>query len=145
MMTAEETAEGTARTDLSDLLRDRMVELGLSLRTAADATVDPWHPEDGPLYKRSTLENLLKNQVSRAPSEAQCRALKHAFQLPLLAVQRALAAQYQGYIAERWNRSAKARILVAHIDEMDDADLEELSQLADIVLRRRRQSGSGQG
>ncbi|WP_405925478.1 hypothetical protein [Streptomyces sp. NBC_00035] len=145
MMAAEEVAEGTERTDLSDLLRDRMAELDLSLRAAADATIDRRHPENGPLYKKGTLDNLLKNQVARAPSEAQCRALAAAFQLPDVAVQRAVAAQYQGYVAERWNRSEKARVLVARIDEMDDEALEDLSQMADIVLRRREQSGSGQG
>ncbi|MFF9215568.1 hypothetical protein [Streptomyces viridosporus] len=145
MMTADKAAaEGTERTDLSDLLRDRMAELGLSYRTAADATVDPRQPEAGPLYKRGTLENLLKNQIGRAPSEAQCRALAAAFRLPLTAVQRAVAAQYQGYIAERWNRSAKARVLVARIDEMDDDRLEQLMRLADVVLDDKSQS-PGQG
>ncbi|MDT6983693.1 hypothetical protein ACFSUJ_11965 [Streptomyces lusitanus] len=146
MMTADQAHEGTDRTDLSDLLRDRMAELGLSIRTAADATVDPQHPEAGPLYKRGTLENLLKNQVARAPSEQQCRALAAAFRLPLTAVQRAVAAQYQGYIAERWNRSEKARVLVARIDEMDDDKLERLAKLADVVLEDTPpRSTSGQG
>ncbi|MFD5656977.1 hypothetical protein [Streptomyces hirsutus] len=144
-MTADKAAaEGTERTDLSDLLRDRMAELGLSYRTAADETVDPHDPDAGPLYKRGTLENLLKNQVGRAPSEAQCRALAAAFRLPLIAVQRAVAAQYQGYVAERWNRSEKARVLVARIDEMDDEGLEQLARLADVVLND-GQRPSGQG
>jgi hypothetical protein len=141
MMTAAD--EGTDRTDLSDLLRHRMAEVGLSYRTAADATIDPQHPEAGPLYKRGTLENLLKNQVARAPSEAQCRALAAAFRLPLIAVQRAVAAQYQGYIAERWNKSEKARVLVARIDEMSDDDLERLMRLAEVVLDDRQSSGQG--
>ncbi|MEV5368944.1 MULTISPECIES: hypothetical protein [Streptomyces] len=146
MMTADKATEGTDRTDLSDLLRDRMAELGLSIRTAADATIDPRAPEAGPLYKRGTLENLLKNAVSRAPSEQQCRALASAFRLPLTAVQRAVAAQYQGYIAERWNRSERARILVARIDEMDDEELARLEKLADVVLEdspSRPTSGQG--
>ena len=135
MMTANEpVAEETGRSDLSDLLKDRMAELGLSFRTAADATVDPRSPEAGPLYKRGTLENLMKNRVASAPSEAQCRALAAAFQLPLTAVQRAVAAQYQGYIAEHWNRSERARVLIARIDEMDDESLERLTKLADVVL-----------
>lgn len=145
MMTADQVEEAAGRTDLSDLLRDRMAELGLSFRTAADLTIDPHHPDDGPLYKRGTLENLIKNRVQSAPSEAQCRALAAAFQLPLVAVQRAVAAQYQGYIAERWNKSERARILVARIDEMDDAHLERLARLADVVLDDQRTAGSGQG
>lgn len=134
MMTADKAAEAAGRTDLSDLLRDRMAELGLSYRTAADATVDPQAPEAGPLYKRGTLENLLKNRVASAPSEAQCRALAAAFRLPLVAIQRAVGAQYQGYIAEHWNRSEKARVWIARIEEMDDADLDRLTRLADVAL-----------
>ncbi|EGX60152.1 hypothetical protein SZN_09526 [Streptomyces zinciresistens K42] len=135
MMTASESAaEETGRSDLSDLLRNRMPELGLSYRTAADVTIDPRNPEAGPLYKRGTLENLLKNRIAGAPSEAQCRALSAAFQLPLTAVQRAVAAQYQGYIAEHWNGSEKARILIARIDEMDDDSLDRLTRLAEVVL-----------
>lgn len=129
---------GPERADLSDLLLRRMAELGLSYRTAADATIDPHRPEAGPLYKRGTLENLLKNRIASAPSEAQCRALAHAFRLPLIAVQRAVAAQYQGYIAERWNRSEKARVLVARIDEMSDEELDRLMKLADLVLESTR-------
>lgn len=135
MMTANEpVAEEAGRSDLSDLLKNRMSELGLSYRTAADATIDPGNPEAGPLYKRGTLENLLKNRIASAPSEAQCRALHVAFQLPLTAIQRAVAAQYQGYIAEHWNRSERARVLIARIDEMDDESLERLTKLADIAL-----------
>ena len=138
-------AQVPERTDLSDLLRNRMVELGLSYRTAAPLTIDPQRPEDGPLYKRGTLENLIKNQVARAPSEPQCRALHAAFRLPLIAIQRATAAQYQGYIAERWNRSEKARVLVARIDEMSDGQLDQLARLTDVVLDDNSTQGSGQG
>ncbi|MCF2130182.1 XRE family transcriptional regulator [Strepomyces sp. STD 3.1] len=135
MMTADKAAaEEAERTDLSDLLNNRMAELGLSYRTAADATVDPRHPEAGPLYKRGTLENLLKNRVASAPSEAQCRALHAAFRVPLVAVQRAVAAQYQGYVAEHWDRSEKARVLIARIDEMGDGDIDRLNRLVDVVL-----------
>ncbi|MFC7906414.1 hypothetical protein [Streptomyces nigra] len=134
MMTADEPVASEARTDLSDLLKNRMSELGLSYRTAADATVDPRNPDAGPLYKRGTLENLLKDRIASAPSEAQCRALAAAFQLPLVAVQRAVAAQYQGYVAEHWDRSEKARVLIARIDEMDEDALERLTRLAEVVL-----------
>lgn len=136
-MTAEQ-AEGTVRTDLSDLLRNRMAELGLSIRRAAEATIDPRKPDEPPLYKRGTLENLIKAAGTKSPTDAQCRALANAFQLPELAVQRAASAQFHGLVSERWDRSAKARVLVAKIDEMTDEDLEELDQLADIVWRRRR-------
>ncbi|MGI5408668.1 hypothetical protein ACQEV9_17975 [Streptomyces chartreusis] len=134
MMTADEPVTEEARTDLSDLLKNRMAELGLSYRTAADATIDPRNPDAGPLYKRGTLENLLKDRIASAPSEAQCRALAAAFQLPVTAVQRAVAAQYQGYVAEHWDRSEKARVLIARIDEMDDDALDRLSRLAEVVL-----------
>jgi hypothetical protein len=140
-MTAEEMME---RTDLSDLVRERMMENGQSIRDLADATIDPLHPEDGPLWKRSTLDNLTKGRVIKAPTEAQLRALHAGASLPLLAVQRAAAAQFLG-MTERWNAGHDARVLIARIEELDKDTLEEVDELVEIVLRRRAPKSSGQG
>jgi len=138
MMTAEQTAE---RTDLSDLVRDRMEEVGLSFRTLADACIDPEDRDAGPLYKRGTIENLTKARSVKAPTEGQLRALSVALSLPLLAVQQAAAAQFFGMVSERWTDRRDARVLVARIDELDEEGVAELDELAQIVLRRRgRQS-----
>ena len=140
-MTAEETME---RTDLSDLVRTRMEENGQGVRTLADACIDPDHPEDGPLWKRGTIENLLKGRVVRSPTEPQLRALAAGLNLPLLAVQRAAGAQFLG-MTEHWNEDHDTRILIARIEELDKEGVKELDELAQIVFRRRARQSSGQG
>ncbi len=133
-MSAEETTE---RTDLSDLVRNRMGELGLGLRTLADLTVDPEDPDAGPLYKRGTLDNLTKGHGVKAPTEGQLRALAAALQLPPVALQRAASAQFFGLISERWSERGALRLLVARAEELNEEELSELDELAQIVMRRR--------
>lgn len=140
MMSAKETAEQTERTDLSDLVRDRMAELGKGVRTIADATIDPESPDAGPQYKRGTLDNLINNRGVKPPSEPQLRGLQVALGLPLVALQRAASAQYFGLVSERWNETAAQRLFLARIEDFSDQQIAELNELADIVLRR---SGGG--
>lgn len=140
------TTEGAMRrTHLSDLTRNRMEELGASIRALADACIDPKHPEDGPLWKRGTLENLSKGRTIKAPSEAQLRALAAGLQLPPLAVQQAAAAQFFGMVSERWTENEDVRLLLARIDELDQEGVAELDELAKIVLKRRARQSDGQG
>lgn len=139
-MTVEETME---RTHLSDLVRTRMEENGQGVRTLADACIDPDHPEDGPLWKRGTIENLTKGRVVRSPTEAQLRALAAGLRLPPLAVKRAAAAQFLG-MTEHWNEDHDTRILIARIEELDKEGVEELDELAQIVFRRRARQSFGQ-
>lgn len=140
-MTAEETVR---RTDLADLVRVRMDELGFGLRTLAAACVDPQQPDSAPLWTRGTLENLAKGRVIKAPTEPQLRALADALRLPETAVKRAAAAQFFG-MTEHWNDDHDTRVLIARIEELDKEGVEELDELAQIVLRRRARQGSGQG
>lgn len=139
-MTAEETME---RTHLSDLVRTRMEENGQSLRTLADACIDPDHPEDGPLWKRGTVENLTKGRMVRSPTEAQLRALAAGLDLPFLAIQRAAGAQFLG-MTEHWNEDHDTRVLIARIEELDKESVKEVGELAQIVFRRRARQSSGQ-
>lgn len=140
-MTAEETMD---RTDLSDLVRTRMEENGQSFRTLADACIDPQDPDAGPQWKRTTLDTLTKGRIIKAPTEAQLRALAEGLNLPLLAIRRAAAAQFMGLV-EHWNDDHDTRILIARIEELDKEGIAELSEIADIVLRRRARQSSGQG
>lgn len=140
-MTAEETME---RTHLSDLVRTRMEENGQGLRTLADACIDPDHPEDGPLWKRGTIENLTKGRVVRSPTEAQLRALAAGLNLPLIAVQRASAAQFLG-MTELWNEDHNTRVFIARIEELEPEEVEEVSELTEGWFRRRARRSSGQG
>ncbi|MDX3314717.1 XRE family transcriptional regulator [Streptomyces sp. ME08-AFT2] len=140
-MNAEETMR---RTDLADLVRTRMEELGLGLRSLASACLDPQRPEDGPLWTRGTLENLTKGRVIKAPSEEQLRALAAGLRLPEQVVKRAGGAQFMG-ITEHWNGDHRTRVLIARIEELDEEGVEEVDELAQIVFRRRERRGSGQG
>lgn len=140
-MTAEEMME---RTDLSDLVRARMREKGQSLRELADACIDPLRTEDGPLWKRGTLDNLTKGRVVKAPTEAQLRALAAGADLPPQAVVRAAAAQFLG-MTERWNERQDTRVLIARIEELDEEAVTDVDDLVEIYLRRRAPKSSGQG
>ncbi|MFE1925851.1 hypothetical protein ACFW91_25170 [Streptomyces asoensis] len=92
-MTGEVT---TGRTDLSDLLRTRKENLGVSYRDLEAACVDPEKPEAGSLWKRGTLETLVKGGGVKAPSFPQLRALAAGFRVPLSLVQAAAGAQFFG-------------------------------------------------
>jgi hypothetical protein len=140
-MTVEETME---RTELSDLVRTRMTENGQSIRQLADASIDPEDPDAGPLWKRGTIENLIKGRVIKAPTEPQLRALAAGVDLPRPVVQQAAAAQFFG-MTEHWNDDHDTRVLIARIEELDKEGVEELGELAQIVFRRRARQSSGQG
>ncbi|MFE9684117.1 hypothetical protein [Streptomyces sp. NPDC006285] len=124
-MAGEEMA---SRTDLADLVRNRKEELGLSFRALADACVDPEDPEAGPLWKRSTLENLAAGRVIKAPDFAQLRALAAGFTLPLGLVQEAAGGQFMG-IDTVWSEDGKVRALVHEFHDMDDEDQEKVLAL----------------
>ncbi|MCX5522271.1 XRE family transcriptional regulator [Streptomyces bobili] len=139
-MTAEETMR---RTDLGDLVRTRMEQLGFGLRTLAAACIDPDDPEAGPLWTRGTLENLTKGRVIKAPTPEQLHALAAGLELPRTAVKRAAAAQFLGLV-EHWNENHDTRVLIARIEELDKEGIAELDEIAQIVLRRRARQSSGQ-
>ncbi|MFJ9128875.1 XRE family transcriptional regulator [Streptomyces sp. NPDC102340] len=137
-MRPEETPGGaTERTDLSDLVRDRMAELGLGLRTLADRTTDPESPDAGPQWKRQSLGNLVNNALSKAPTAAQLRGLAVGLELATSVVQRAASAQYFGYVSEVWDGGGKRRLFLARLEELDEERLDELDELAKFVLKRR--------
>lgn len=141
-MAVEEPAK---RTDLSDLVRARMEENKQSLRTLADACIDPEQPEAGPQWTRGTLDNLTK-ALTKAPTRAQLRALAAGLNLPRVAVRRAAAAQYFE-VTEHWAgpRDARTRILIANIEELDEEGVQEVADLVDVVFRRRARRSLGQG
>lgn len=138
------TEEPVDRTDLSDLVRTRMDENGQSLRALADACIDPEDPDAGPLWKRGTLDNLIQGRRIKTPTPAQVRALADALRLPRLAVQRAARAQFFSDVSEQWNDDHDTRVLIARIEELDKEDIAAVSEIVDIVLRRRARQSSGQ-
>ena len=128
---------GAQRTDLSDLVRQRMEELGHSYRTLADACVDPEDPEAGPLWKRSTLDSLSKGQRVKAPDFPQLRALAAGLQLPLGDIQGAAGSQFLG-IDTVWSADGKVRALVEGFRDMDPEDQDKVLALMESRRRVRR-------
>lgn len=133
-MTGEET---TRRTDLSRLLSDRKEQLDKSYRDLADACIDPEDPEAGPLYKRSTLENLAKGVVTKAPTIPQMRALKAGFQLPLGVIQEAAGAQFLG-IDTVWSEDGRVRTLIHNFHELAPEDQVRVETLMESWRRLKR-------
>lgn len=82
------------RRDLSDLVRQRKEDLGLSFRTLADACVDPEQPEKGSLWGRSTLDLLTKDGQIKPPTAQKIRALAAGLRLPVDDVREAAGRQF---------------------------------------------------
>lgn len=140
-MTDDETME---RTDLADLVRTRMQENGQGLRALAAACIDPLDRAAGPLWTRGTLENLAKGRKIKPPTAAQLRALAAGLDLPELAVKQAATAQFFE-MTEHWNDDRDTRILIARIKELDEEGVKELSELAELVFRRREREALARG
>lgn len=122
------TGETIRCTDLSDLLRARKEELGLSYRDLESACVDPDDPAAGSLWKRGTLENLVKSAGVKPPTFPQLRALAAGFQLPLGQIQEAAGAQFFG-IDTVWAEDAEIRALVHDYRGMSDEDRKRVRAL----------------
>lgn len=131
---ADETAP---RTDLADLARQRMDELQLSYRRAADSSLDPEDPGAGPLWTRGTLENLANGKVIKAPGPAQLRALAALLQLPLRLVQDAAAGQFMD-IDTVWDEDEDTRLMVRHYQSLSAEDREKLRAIAEAWGRQGR-------
>ncbi|MFI8531041.1 XRE family transcriptional regulator [Streptomyces aquilus] len=121
-MTADETRK---RTDLSDLVSDRMEELGLSFRRLEALCVDPEAAGDSgdgePLWKRGTLENLVKGRPIKAPTIPQLHALAEGLQVHISLVQEAAGSQFLG-IDTVWSEDKQARAFIRGFREMSEED-----------------------
>ncbi len=133
-MTADREA---TRTDLTDLLRARMKELGYGSRTLAAACIDPEDPDAGPLWSRSTLDNLLNGRRIKTPDFPQLRALAVGLQLPLGQLQEATGSQFLG-IDTVWSADGKVRALVEGFRDMDAEDQAKVLALMESHRKIRR-------
>lgn len=112
----------SART-LSDVVRDRRAELGLSLREAEERCVDP---ETGKGVSRTYVNNLEKAAPDlEPPSPSRLRALAAGLDLPLAILQEAAGQQFYG-VSTIWAPSGKARSFVARFDELDSSDQDRI-------------------
>jgi transcriptional regulator with XRE-family HTH domain len=137
-MAAEHAQE---RYDLSDLVRDRMDELGLSYRRLEELCRDPEATPRGasepePLWKRGTLENLAKRRRVQIPDFERLRALAAGLQVPLGRVQEAAGRQFFG-VDTVWSADRRVRALVEGFDGLDAED--QARVLALMESRRRLQ------
>lgn len=119
--------EAPARTDLSDLARERRAELRLSLRAVQDRAVDK---SGVPLVKYSWLDRLEKGLPVVPPNLHQLQALAGALELPLGRLQDAAGAQFFG-IEATWSHSGEARALVERATRMTPEQREQLMRLLD--------------
>lgn len=129
-MTAMTAEQETGRYDLSDLVRDRMAELGLSYRRLEELCIDPearTAPAE-PLWKRGTLENLVKRRKIQPPDFPRLRALHAGLDVPLAQVQAAAGSQFLG-IDTVWSPDGRVRALVPGYTDMDADDRAKVQAL----------------
>ncbi|WP_435610854.1 hypothetical protein [Streptomyces sp. C10-9-1] len=123
------------RSDLADLVKARLEVLGISARSLAQRCIDP-RPElqpaderkEGPLWTRSTLQNLINGEKRKAPTAAELRALAAGTGAPLQQIQDAAAAEYFDRTAV-YSPDARARTLLHHWEEMSEADQGKILRL----------------
>lgn len=137
-MTAEASQAGGP---LSDLVRERKEELGLTLRELEQRCVDPApepdaDPEAGPLWGRSTLNLLINGERIKPPSAAKIRALAEGFDLPLDAVREAAGKQFFG-IDTLWTGDRKVRAFVRDYEGLSAEDQDKVWALLEAHRRVR--------
>ncbi|MFI5755657.1 XRE family transcriptional regulator [Streptomyces sp. NPDC051569] len=121
-------AEPKTRTDLSDLVRQRREELGLSLRKLADRCIDPEDAQGGPLWKYGVIDRLEKVLPVIPPLLPELRALAAGLQLPLELVKEAAGAQFFG-IDTVWSDDHRVRSLVHDFQSMSPDDQDRVQAL----------------
>ncbi|MFI1165682.1 XRE family transcriptional regulator [Streptomyces sp. NPDC020801] len=129
------------RTELSDLVRTRMAELGLSYRRLEEICVDPEAVAGDqavePLWRRGTLENLAKGRRIKPPDFPMLRALAAGLQVTLRQVQEAAGAQFLG-IDTVWSPDGRTRVLIEGFRDMDPEDQAKVLALMESRRRLRR-------
>ncbi|OII66163.1 hypothetical protein BJP40_00900 [Streptomyces sp. CC53] len=141
-MTTGQTPSPKRRTDLEDLVRERLAELAISIRTLAARTIDTnaeLQPEaerrTGPMWNRGTLQNLLNGVKAKAPTPAELRGLAAGLELPLRAVQDAAIGQW----FERdvfYTSDATVRTIVHHAEELSEEGRRKVLEIIEEFRNR---------
>ncbi|MFJ2110571.1 hypothetical protein ACIOEX_01360 [Streptomyces sp. NPDC087850] len=97
-------------TELSDLVRERRAELGLSLRKLANLCVDPDAPGE-PLWKFGLIDRLERRLPVNPPRLPELRALAAGLDMHLELVQGAAGWQFMG-IETAWCGDEAVRAVV---------------------------------
>lgn len=136
-------AEQTDRTDLSDLVRRRRAELGLSGRDLRDRCIDPVTSEVP--FSYPWLSKVERAIASVAPPKLPLlRALAAGLGLPLSIVRDAALAQYMGIELQDnaiWSADESTRVTVARMEELSPQGRAELAELVEFWTRSRRSIG----
>ncbi|WP_327403878.1 helix-turn-helix domain-containing protein [Streptomyces sp. NBC_01288] len=120
--------EQAARTDLSDLVRTRRAELGLSLRALAERCINPDEPQAGPVVDHNWIDRLEKGILRDIPDYARLAGLHAGLQVPLGLVQEAAGAQFWR-VDTVWSDDGDVRALVHDYRDMTPEDRERVKVL----------------
>ncbi|MCX5587614.1 hypothetical protein [Streptomyces erythrochromogenes] len=131
VMVEDNGARTPARTDLSDLLRERHAELRISYRSLEERT--GLGPDGRPLIKRGTLENLEKAVPNQAwtPRLRELEALARAYELPLQRIRDAAGRQYWGIDRIEGETSVGSAYL-KDADKLTPEQREQIQRLIDL-------------
>lgn len=129
-MTAEASQAGGP---LSDLVRERKEELGLTYRALEERCVDPAPDpsekrETGPLWGRSTLSLLANGERIKPPGPAKIRALAAGLELPVDDVREAAGKQFFGVDTLRTG-DRKVRAFVRDFEGLSEEDQRRVWEL----------------
>ncbi len=125
---------------LTRLVRDSLNQPGMSFRRFTEAAVDP---ETGYRPGTTWLHNLERGGVTRAPEPQVIRALAAGLNLPLTRVQQATAEQFLDYVGtELSGLPDDARLIVAHLADMDPAELPRALAVLEALIARKSQSST---
>lgn len=128
-MAAEDRAQSpSARTQLTDLVRERKSTLGLSYDRLAKRCIDPKSGEQ--TVKSSWLHRLATGERVISPDLEQLRGMAAGLDVPLGRIQDAAGSQFFG-IDVVPARSSEVRALVERADRMSPEQMEQLLRLLD--------------
>ncbi|MEU1115643.1 MULTISPECIES: XRE family transcriptional regulator [unclassified Streptomyces] len=130
------SARDVGRRLLVDLVRERRAELGIILRELEAQAVDA---ASGEQARFGWLSKLERGGSVTPPSEGLLIALANGLSLPPAVVQQAAAGQFFGLITPVYSQDRSTRVLVAHMDEMNDEERRHIADIAETFARRRTQ------
>lgn len=120
--------EQAARTDLSDLVRTRRAELGLSLRVLASRCINPEAPDAGPVVDHNWIDRLEKGLLKEIPDYARLVGLHAGLQVPLSLVQEAAGGQFWR-VDSVWSDDGEVRALVHDFNDLSPEDQQKVRAL----------------
>lgn len=126
------TDDTPASAELSDLVKARREELGLSLRKVEERT----QPSDGspPAVKYKWIWRLERQDPDIAvPREPELRALAAALELPYSMIADAAASQFFG-VQRVYDKDRRRRALVRQVDRMTPEQIAQMWKLMDVVM-----------